>query len=74
MQDYVEALSIDGLAPPPDPGREVPYDSVMDYVQTLQNTCAPQGAFKWPATAQHDALNYSRALSAALTHLPPGRV
>eukprot|EP00974_Lingulodinium_polyedra_P058223 5608229-Lingulodinium_polyedra.AAC.1 len=46
----------------------------MDYVQTLQNTCAPQGAFKWPATGLHNALNYSRALSVAITHLPPGRM
>jgi len=48
---------------------EIPYASASDYVETLRALSILDGAkFRWPTKS----IEFARALSVAITHMPPG--
>ena len=51
IQDYVKGLPADYVASWTDPGSQIPYDHVQDFMATLRYSCKPAGRSSGPATA-----------------------
>ena len=68
IQAYVEGLPPDAVIYPHGPEKEVPFESISDYVCTLRRACAPDSPFEWP----NESMLFEKAIAVAAHHLPPG--
>ncbi len=69
IQEYARQIGPDGTADTFDPALEVPYESISDFVCTLRNCAtAANSVFLWPSPS----INFMKALTVAIHHLPPG--
>ena len=68
IQSYVEGLPQDAVVYPHGPEKEVPFESISDYVCTLRRAYAPDSPFVWP----NESMLFEKAITVAAHHLPPG--
>ena len=71
IQEYARDCVDTGTADTYSPDKEVPFESIDDYVCTLRNPGSMSTAsFLWPSTS----LSFQMAIAVALHHLPPGNM
>ena len=69
IHNYVRDLGEKSLRQPHDPLKDIPYQSIHDYVETMRASCCPGGPFTWAGENN----KYNQFLAIALHHLPPGK-